>query len=32
MGEQPMREALEINLALWGMIACSAMKVAQYAF
>jgi hypothetical protein len=22
--------ALEINLALWGMIGCAAMEVAQY--
>ena len=25
-------EVLEINLALWGMIACSAVKMVQYAF
>jgi len=27
-----MREALQINIALWGMIACSAIKMAQRAF
>jgi len=27
-----MREALQINIALWGMIACSAIKMAQHAF
>jgi hypothetical protein len=30
--ERYMREVLQINLALWGMIACSAIKVTQYAF
>ena len=27
-----MRQVLEINFALWGLMACSAIKVAQYAF
>jgi hypothetical protein len=30
--ERCMREVLQINLALWGMIACSAIKVTQHAF
>jgi hypothetical protein len=25
-----MREALQINFALWGMMLCSAMKAAQW--
>jgi hypothetical protein len=27
-----MRQVFEINFALWGLMACSAIKVAQYAF
>jgi len=27
-----MREALQINIALWGMIACSVIKMAHLAF
>ena len=30
--EEGVRVVLEIDLALWGMIACLAMKVAQYSF
>ena len=30
--EESVQEVLEINLALWGMIACSAVKMVQYAF
>ena len=30
--EELMREVLQINLALWALMACSAIKVAQHAF
>jgi hypothetical protein len=30
--EEGVRVALEIDLALWGMIACLAMKVAEHPF
>jgi hypothetical protein len=30
--EEGVRVALEIDLALWGMIACLAMKVAEHSF
>jgi hypothetical protein len=30
--EERVREILQINLALWGLMACSVIKVAQHAF